>query len=221
MKRLSFILLTILLQQILPAQELRFYEFGFRTPLPDSLNVIAATSDPNVIAKAFSQLAIPEPHVRSLFINGEIQYGTETNNPRYTWHFVTNAWDLVELAIELCDGRPDDVENAKQYWIETVGSFCPWSSYLVREILPSEVPDTERSPLCIYPNPTGRSIRIDAPAEFGALAITVLDLAGKRITTANVRAGESMDLSSVLHKGSYYILVRHKGGSEVQKVVLQ
>ena len=34
-------------------------------------------------------------------------------------------------AIELCDGRPSMVEDDLGYWVDTVGSFCPWGAKVV------------------------------------------------------------------------------------------
>jgi hypothetical protein len=38
---------------------------------------------------------------------------------------------MVEVTMELCDGRPSDVERDLDYWVDSVGRFCPWSSALV------------------------------------------------------------------------------------------
>ena len=36
----------------------------------------------------------------------------------------TMSW--ADFAIEVCDGRPSDVEGDLTYWIDTVGQWCPW-----------------------------------------------------------------------------------------------
>lgn len=199
-----------------PAQQLRFFEFGFRTPLPDSLNVIAAATRQELIDKVLAQLVLPEGE-RNLFLNGEIQYGRETNNPIYSWHFVTDAWDLVELAIEVCDGRPSDVENDKQYWIETVGSFCPWSSFVKREVFPLDVDDPSPISFRIYPNPTTNVMTVDAADP--SVELTLLDILGKVVLRGG--SGEkTLDLSS-LPNGHYYIVVRHSTGNAVYKIAKQ
>jgi hypothetical protein len=92
----------------------------------------ASTSNPDIIEKARQQLALPEEE-RNLFINGEIERGTNQNNG-WSWHFVPGEWDLVEASIEVCDGRPSDVEEDLDYWVDNVGRFCPWSSQVVREV---------------------------------------------------------------------------------------
>lgn len=92
----------------------------------------AQTSNPEVIEKARQQLSLPQEE-RNLFINGEIERGTEQNNG-WSWHFVPGEWDLVETSIEVCDGRPSAVEEDLDYWVDDVGRFCPWSSYVMREV---------------------------------------------------------------------------------------
>lgn len=196
-----------------PAQQLRFFEFGFRTPLPDSVNVIAAATKQELVDKALAQLALPEGE-RNLFLNGEIQYGRETNNPIYSWHFVTDAWDLVELAVEVCDGRPDDVENDKQYWIETVGHFCPWSSFVKREVFPLDVDDPSPAPFRVYPNPTTNVLTVDAAEP--SIELTVVNVLGK-VVVRGASGEKSIDLSS-FPSGHYYIVIRHSAGNAVYKI---
>ncbi len=216
MKRSIFFFTILFLAGQSHGQTLRFFEFGFRTPLPDSMNVIAATSDTTVIIKALSQLALPESQ-RNLFINGELQYGTETNNPLYSWHFLTNGWDLVEVAVEVCDGRPDDVENDKPYWIDLIGRFCPWSSYIKREIVASEVRDDIYTTIRLYPNPTSDLMTIDADPSITIRELYVLDALGKIVLTVSPH-GRTIDLSS-LARGQYYIIVRYFDGNSVYRIV--
>jgi hypothetical protein len=37
---------------------------------------------------------------------------------------------MAEMTIELCDGLPSYVENDLDYWVDTVGRFCPWQAEL-------------------------------------------------------------------------------------------
>ena len=89
-----------------------------------------ATSSTAVIAKARSQLALPESQ-RSLFAIGAIAAGSGGFNTGWSWHLKDPT--LEELAIELCDGKPSAVEADLVYWLNSVKSFCPWSSYVYAE----------------------------------------------------------------------------------------
>ena len=59
--------------------------------------------------------------------NGRIVAGAQVNTG-WTWHLEDVAF--VEVAIELCDGRPSDVE--RQGIAFGGGRFCPWSATVVR-----------------------------------------------------------------------------------------
>jgi hypothetical protein len=39
---------------------------------------------------------------------------------------------LVEVTIELCDGRPSDLDRDLEYWLGTVKRYCPWGARPVR-----------------------------------------------------------------------------------------
>jgi hypothetical protein len=85
-----------------------------------------------VIQRVRADLVLPLQD-RDRHINGPIDRGDGGHNQPWTWHFVPDQWDLVELSMELCDGNPTDVENDPDYWVDTVGVFCPWSARVVEE----------------------------------------------------------------------------------------
>jgi hypothetical protein len=64
---------------------------------------------------------------RARIPNGRVVSGTQVNTG-WTWHLE----DLVfaEATIELCDGRPSDVERAGVQF--GGGRFCPWTATVVR-----------------------------------------------------------------------------------------
>jgi glucose/arabinose dehydrogenase len=53
--------------------------------------------------------------------------GTDCD-PQWTWHVDPADVVFADAAIELCDGVPSHIEANKDYWINTVGAFCPWSA---------------------------------------------------------------------------------------------
>ncbi len=55
--------------------------------------------------------------------NGRIALGTGVNRG-WTWHL--DEVELTEVAIELCDGRPSDVERDGVRF--GGGRFCPWTA---------------------------------------------------------------------------------------------
>lgn len=208
----SILLFIIFFASALEAQSLRFFEFAFRG-MPGEANVIAATSDTDVISLSLAQLALPEAQ-RNLLINGEIQYGTNTNNPVYSWHFVSNAWVLAEAAIEVCDGKPSDVEVDKEYWIKQVGRFCPWSSYVLKENTPSDVPGDKVSGIVVSPNPASSVLTIKADIAISDIAL--MDVTGKYVMYPSPYE-ERVDISK-FPAGAYYLIVRHSAGNSICKI---
>jgi len=95
----------------------------------------AVTEDPSIVAAARAELSKPI-HERNWFIGGAIERGGGGHNLAWRWHFVPDGWQLTEAAIELCDGNAVLVDQAVDYWVDVVGSFCPWGSYVSAEIGP-------------------------------------------------------------------------------------
>lgn len=112
--------------------EPHYYEFTHQDDSVD-YSFIAQTSDPQVIEKVEEELAKPF-NERSLHINGDIARGNEGYNHQWSWHFISDQWELVEISTEVCDGRPGMVEEDLDYWIDQVGYFCPWSARVFREV---------------------------------------------------------------------------------------
>jgi hypothetical protein len=94
---------------------------------------VAVTSDSSVIEKARAQLQRPVAQ-RELFISGSIARGNGGHNLDWSWHFVPDQWDLVEVAVEVCDGTPQEVEADLDYWVDQLGRFCPYRSYVAAEL---------------------------------------------------------------------------------------
>lgn len=195
----------------LQAQALRYFEFDFHSPYPDSLNIFASTSDSAVLAAIDAQLALPDS-LRYQHIDGPITHGTGDNNVRYSWHFVPSAWSLADFSIEVCDGRPlEDVEADTAYWIGNIGHFCPWPSYVKREVLPTAIPQ---------PRPTAPSLQL--LHTWGAPTLTlnnrghlqsvqlrgIYDMQGRRCMAveAAVAAGGSLTLDVTALPSGVYVL---------------
>ena len=63
---------------------------------------------------------------------------TEVGGPAFSWH-VDQFLGFADLAVEVCDGGPMNVEFDLAYWIETVGQVCFWTPTVVRELRVEEV----------------------------------------------------------------------------------
>jgi len=64
---------------------------------------------------------------------GEVRQGNGGFNAPYRWHLAPETIDTPDVTMELCDGRPSDVEGDLAYWLGTVRSYCPWGAKVVRE----------------------------------------------------------------------------------------
>jgi hypothetical protein len=52
-------------------------------------------------------------------------------DPQWTWHVDPAGAAFADVTIEVCDGLPSHIENDKRYWLETLGTYCPWSARVV------------------------------------------------------------------------------------------
>ncbi len=126
--------LAVVLTSSASAQAERYFEIALHHFSPEE-NFVVVTSDTIVLAQVEQQLTLPEEQ-RFLFVAGPIDYGDGGFNSDWSWHHLPNEWVLAEMAIELCDGWPSFVEEDVWYWVTHVGSFCPWSAYVLYEIPP-------------------------------------------------------------------------------------
>jgi len=65
---------------------------------------------------------------------GDIEAGAAGHNQPWSWHMVPSTVHTADASIELCDGRPSLVEDDLEYWLDTVGQFCPWGAKVVERI---------------------------------------------------------------------------------------
>ena len=63
--------------------------------------------------------------------SGKLLEGQVSYNKPWHWHIDSQDIAMAEMTIELCDGIPSFVEANIDYWVNTVGRFCPWSASLV------------------------------------------------------------------------------------------
>lgn len=103
--------------------------FAMRSVTGSAGQFVAETSDPALRATLRAQLALPVDQ-RNLHISGAIARGNGGDNLSWSWHFVPGEWDMVELSAETCDGTPQMVEDDLATWVDKIGTFCPWTSYV-------------------------------------------------------------------------------------------
>lgn len=226
MKKHFLIFSFILAFAALPLQskQIRYFEFGFKVaepgPGPNFLSVIAATSDPDLIAELLEQLSLPEEE-RNKHINGKIADGTSYNNQQWSWHFEPDEWALAEMSAELCDGMPIHIEENKTYWLDTVGYFCPWASYVKREIVPSDIDeDTKLSDdLIIYPNPSNGIFKI-AGSELKNSTTRIVDLQGRILAEKSTQA-DIVPFELRLSQGIYFVKISNGTKNYFKKLIIQ
>jgi len=63
--------------------------------------------------------------------SGKLLRGKVSYNQPWSWHIDSEDIVMAEFTIELCDGLPSHIEENLDYWVNTVGRFCPWSATLV------------------------------------------------------------------------------------------
>lgn len=68
-------------------------------------------------------------------VTGSVVRGDGGFNGGYSWHLDPATVAFPDLATEVCDGRPrSDVEADLDYWVDTVGMYCPWGAEVVRRV---------------------------------------------------------------------------------------
>jgi hypothetical protein len=65
-------------------------------------------------------------------VSGDLAPGSGGFNQPWTWHLRPESVEFADGAIELCDGCPSFVEEDRDYWLGTVGRYCPWGAEVVR-----------------------------------------------------------------------------------------
>lgn len=65
---------------------------------------------------------------------GSLAAGDGGVNAPYGWHLDPETVAVADVAVEVCDGRPSDVQGNLGYWLGTVRSYCPWGARIVSEL---------------------------------------------------------------------------------------
>ncbi len=100
---------------------------------PGAATFVAVTANPAVIRAVRAELDKPLAQ-RTLHINGPIARGDGGHNAPWSWQFTKGKWVLTDFSMEECNGRPADVEQNLDEWLDGVGRYCPWASRVSREL---------------------------------------------------------------------------------------
>ncbi len=103
---------------------------------------VAVTNDIDLADLAMAELQLPFSE-RTLFPIGPIDRGDgghnfhQSDQPifEWNWHFLPEDWTLTDAANPLCDGNAVIVEQAIDYWVDTVGQFCPSGARVVSVLI--------------------------------------------------------------------------------------
>ena len=122
--------------------EWRYFEVGIRDVNTENWrdsSFVVATKNPAVLERIAAQLALPvaerNKHVAGGLAKGHGGYNKNSSH-YFSWHLKEDDWDLVDVSVEVTDGRPyTDVDRNYAYWMNTLKRFTPWGSYIKREIM--------------------------------------------------------------------------------------
>jgi hypothetical protein len=108
-----------------------YYEVGFTSTHPEWRDTafIVRTSSQQRIREADAQLALPveaRKIVAGKLVAGSGGYNKNASHS-FGWHFDEADWQLVDMTIEIYDGRPyTDVDQDLDYWLHTVKRYGSW-----------------------------------------------------------------------------------------------
>lgn len=218
MRILLFFLCILLLPAIAHAQAMRYFQFSIQCGHGEwrDTSVVAATSNPAVIAEVLADMQ--KPIAERKMISGQIDYGDGGYNHnaghRFLWHFVPNQWELVEMAVEVCDGCPySDLDADTAYWVGNIGYYCPWSSKVAKEVVGTvDVDEPVPQRAIIAPNPVQTTLLIRLPEQPSGLILTVINSLGTVVRETPLRISEAVDVAS-LATGLYIAVIKDKTGS--------
>jgi hypothetical protein len=89
---------------------------------------VLCLKDPQAIEDAIAQFE----GENSKFPIGPILRGDGGFNEPWSWHLDPENTTMTDFAVEVCDGRPSFVEENVDYFVDTVGSYCPWGAEIIK-----------------------------------------------------------------------------------------
>jgi hypothetical protein len=228
---LTFVIAGILVLQLNPSQvtgqSMRYFAFSTRCGhgnWQDSM-FIAATNNTSLVDSLLANLSRPIAYRK--FVSGPIAPGNGGHNFNsfhgFKWHFIPNAWNLVEAAPELCDGCPfTDVDADTAYWLHRVRSFCPWTGIPIMEIVPSseKIISYMRS-ISFFPNPANEFIQIISERDSPIFTCELLDLYGGKTWKLDVDDFNRVILPEIVPRMYLLKIQLYNGYQEIHKIIIK
>jgi hypothetical protein len=229
MKKVGLIIILVLtLGFIAKAQTTRYFEFitdcGHGNWQDTSF--IASTSNQILIDSVLANIA--RPINQRKIISGQIDYGNGGHNRNAThwflWHFIPTQWDLVDAAVEICDGCPyTDIDSNPYYWIETsIGYYCPWSSKPVREVSnPLGIDESIfENDFLLYPNPSKDKLILDWSSK-NDISATIHNSNGQEVMGVFLSSQNNTINISSIEKGLYFLKIRDNNKIAIKKFIIE
>jgi len=182
---------------------------------------IVATANSIVIDSVLSDLS--RPITLRKMIAGAIDTGDGGYNHNashvFLWHFIEDKWQLTDLAIEICDACPTYVDACVSCFIE-IRSFCPWSSYIAREINLLKINELlSMDSISVYPNPVADKLYMKNTVG-QRINLSVLNLQGQEIENlVSYDENISLDLSAIPN-GIYFVKINSGKNNSLVKILI-
>lgn len=206
--------------------QIRYFEF--RQPLGFTntfTSFIVATSDPIVINNVLNDISLPINQRR--FISGNVTNGNGGFNHDgtnwYSWHYITNQWQLTAANVEHCDGISSAIGNHPSVIAGNTIYFCPWTSYPSQEIFNPVLSIEELKSniqITIYPNPSSDKIFFEWESS-NDLLIKIYNAIGQHIFTTKLSKKNNDINVSNFSNGLYFINVTDGNNTFVEKIIVE
>lgn len=95
--------------------------------VPDGETFQVQITDPETITEAERLIGSDDRRI----VTGPLRRGDGGFNEPWSWHLDPDSVAFADLTIEVCDGCPYMLEDDVDYWVDTVGQYCPWSTEII------------------------------------------------------------------------------------------
>ena len=208
------------------SQTIRYFEF--RQPLGFTgtfTSFIVATSDTIAISDVLNDITLPIDDRR--FISGNVTNGSGGFNNDgtnwYSWHYITNEWQLTYANVEYCDGISSNIGSNPAVIAGDTIHFCPWDSYPYQEVFNTGLSIEDLNSdfqIKIYPNPSTDKVFFEW-VSVNPIFINLYTITGQHILTSKLsKQNNEIDISQ-LSNGLYFIHITDNKKNRVEKIILE